>query len=46
MVARGFRGDATTLERHRFGSLDVAYGVLVLVVAVAVVWGDTLLAPR
>ena len=34
MVARGFRGDAKTLEQHRFGRLDVAYGVFVLLVAV------------
>lgn len=46
MVARGFRGDAKTLERHRFAATDLCYAVAVLLVVVALTWGDHVLAPR
>lgn len=46
MVARGFRGDAKTLEVYRFHAVDAGYTVLVLVVAVALLWGDHLLVAR
>ena len=46
MVARGFRGDAKTLDRSGIRRVDLVYGALVVVVAVALVWGDHVLAPR
>ena len=46
MVARGFRGDAKTLDQSRLRNVDVVYAALVVVAAVALVWGDHLLAPR
>ena len=46
MVARGFRGDATTLDRPRLGRADLLYVVLVLALSIALMWGDQLLAPR
>lgn len=46
MVARGFRGDATTLDRPGLHRIDAVYAVLVVVTAVALLWGDVLLAPR
>ena len=44
MVARGFRGDATTLDRHRWGRVDVVYAGLVIASAAALLWGDGFLA--
>jgi cobalt/nickel transport system permease protein len=46
MVARGFRGDAKTLERRRFGPVDLGYAIAVVLVAVVLVWGDHVLVAR
>jgi cobalt/nickel transport system permease protein len=46
MVARGFRGDATTLDRPVVRRVDLVYAALVLAVSVALMWGDQLLVPR
>jgi cobalt/nickel transport system permease protein len=46
MVSRGFRGDATTLDRRGLLPLDGLYAALVVVCATALMWGDLLLAPR
>ena len=46
MVARGFRGDATTLDRPGLRRVDAVYAVLVALAAAALMWGDVLLAPR
>jgi cobalt/nickel transport system permease protein len=46
MVARGFRGDAKTLERHRFTVLDLCFAVAVSVIVVAMIWGDHILVAR
>jgi cobalt/nickel transport system permease protein len=40
MVARGYRGDATTLDDPRLGRADLGYAVFVALVAVALLWGD------
>ena len=46
MVSRGFRGDATTLDRSALRPFDGLYAVLVVIAAVALLWGDVVLAPR
>ena len=46
MVARGFRGDATTLDHPGLGRIDGLYAAVVVGVAVVLMWGDVLLAPR
>lgn len=46
MVSRGFRGDAVTLDRGGLKAVDGLYAVLVVLSAVALMWGDLLLAPR
>ena len=46
MVARGYRGDAKTLEHTGVRRVDLAYAALVVLVAVALVWGDRVVAPR
>jgi cobalt/nickel transport system permease protein len=46
MVARGFRGDAATLDRPALHRRDGVYAALVVLVAAALLWGDVLLAPR
>ncbi|GAA1855259.1 cobalt ECF transporter T component CbiQ [Pseudonocardia ailaonensis] len=46
MVARGFRGDATTLERHRFRAADLAFAAAIVVAAALLIWGDHVLVPR
>lgn len=46
MLARGYRGDATTLERHRLRAADLGYAAAVVVVAAALIWGDHVLVPR
>ncbi len=46
MVARGFRGDAKTLERHRFTTIDLHYALAVVVLVVALIWGDHVIAAR
>lgn len=43
MTARGYTGDAKTLQRFRLTGRDIAAGALVLVCAVLVVGGDHLL---
>lgn len=43
MVARGYRGDARTLQGSRLGSIDVAFGLAVLLCVAAVLGGDRLL---
>ena len=40
MVARGYRGDATTLDHADPGRVDLLYGVLVVLAAAALLWGD------
>ncbi len=46
MVARGYRGDATTLDHPGLGRVDLLYGVLVTLAAIALTWGDHVLVPR
>jgi cobalt/nickel transport system permease protein len=43
MVARGYRGDAATLEGWRAGTLDVVWALGCVALAVAVLGGDRLL---
>ncbi|MGH3796726.1 MAG: cobalt ECF transporter T component CbiQ [Pseudonocardiaceae bacterium] len=43
MTARGYRGDAMTLDRHRLRAIDTYYAVVVVAFAVAVLIGDHLL---
>jgi cobalt ECF transporter T component CbiQ len=43
MVARGYRGDARTLQGFRLRSVDVAFGLAVLLCAAAVLGGDRFL---
>ena len=43
MVARGYRGDARTLQTLSAGPADAAFGAAVVVVAVLAVWGDVAL---
>ena len=45
MTARGYTGDAKTLERFRLTGRDVLAGVLVVAVAIVAVGGDRLLGP-
>ena len=40
MVARGYRGDATTFDHPDLGRVDLGYGVLVALTAAALLWGD------
>jgi cobalt/nickel transport system permease protein len=46
MVARGFRGDAMTLDRHRLHGVDAAYAALVVVAGALLIWGDHVLVLR
>jgi cobalt/nickel transport system permease protein len=46
MVARGFRGDAKTLERHRFTTIDLYCALAVVVLVVALIGGDHVIAAR
>jgi cobalt/nickel transport system permease protein len=46
MVARGYRGDATTFDHPDLGRVDLVYGVLVALTAAALLWGDHVLLPR
>lgn len=43
MTARGYRGDAKTLERFRFAGRDAVFAVAVLAAAALIVGGDRLL---
>ena len=46
MVARGFRGDATTLDRPHPRRVDLLCAALVVVVSVVLLWGDQVVVPR
>lgn len=46
MVARGFRGDAKTLDTGTFRLVDAVYSTVVVAALVALLWGDQVLAPR
>lgn len=43
MVARGYRGEATTIQTFRITAADVAFVFAAAVIAVLTVWGDHLL---
>jgi cobalt/nickel transport system permease protein len=43
MVARGYRGEATTIQTFRITAADVVFVVAAAVLAVLTVWGDHLL---
>jgi cobalt/nickel transport system permease protein len=46
MVARGFRGDAKTLDHPGLRAVDAFYAAAVVAAGAALMWGDLLLAPR
>ncbi|HEY2762900.1 MAG TPA: cobalt ECF transporter T component CbiQ [Pseudonocardiaceae bacterium] len=46
MTARGYRGDAMTLDRQRLRSIDASYIIVVVAFAAIMLIGDVLLVPR
>ncbi len=43
MLARGFRGDAKSLDRYRLHAADLGYAAAVLAAAALLLWGDHVL---